>query len=129
MLTFFFLRNSGFGGSTFSRLYGIKTQQEAEAYLADSILAPRLRKAIDAVLENTNIVQAQQPGNRTTVAAELTELFDGEVKQVARFRACLTLFAQITMDEPRQYFLHALEVTFGGQQCTKTLDILLLWTA
>jgi uncharacterized protein (DUF1810 family) len=102
---FVFPQVAGLGFSAMSRRYAIASREEAEAYLAHSVLGPRL-------VECTNLVLAV--GGRT-IHAILGAPDD------AKFRSSMTLFGAVS-GEP--IFDEALARYFAGEPDGATLEIL-----
>src|SRR4051794_31644440 len=76
---FVFPQMKGLGSSTLAQKFGIESRAEAEAYLAHSILGPRL-------IECTQLVN--------TVAGRSIEQILGAVDSL-KFRSSMTLFAEV----------------------------------
>jgi uncharacterized protein (DUF1810 family) len=96
----------GLGTSAMSHKYGIAGLEEAEAYLAHTILGQRLRECVSAICAHTN-----------TSAAEILGDIDAQ-----KFRSCLTLFAAAAKHD--DVFDAALRQFFGGTPDPKTLELL-----
>ena len=102
---FIFPQLAGLGTSQMSQTYAISGRDEATAYLAHPLLGPRL-------LDCTRLVLAVPDKSAT-------EIF-GPV-DAAKFRSCMTLFAQAT-EAPE--FATALEKYFAGSADPATLGLL-----
>jgi uncharacterized protein (DUF1810 family) len=102
---FVFPQVAGLGFSAMSRRYAIASREEAEAYLANSVLGPRL-------VECTNLVLAVEG---RTIHAILGAPDD------AKFRSSMTLFGAVS-GEP--IFDEALARYFAGEPGGATLEIL-----
>jgi uncharacterized protein (DUF1810 family) len=96
----------GLGFSTMSQRYGIGSLAEARAYLAHPLLGPRLHECVAALQGHAD----------TGAAAVLGEL------DAAKYRSCLTLFAQAA--GRGSAFEQALATFFGGRPDAKTLELL-----
>jgi len=96
----------GLGFSQMSNRYGIGSIAEAESYLVHPILGPRLRTCVAAL--------------NSLVGLSAVEVL-GDV-DAAKFRSCLTLFAQIAGE--KSLFSEALNKYFQGQPDRKTLSLL-----
>lgn len=101
---FVFPQLRGLGYSWMANRYGIASRDEAEAYLAHSILGPRLR-------ECTRLVCLMQGRSIEQIFGDPDHL---------KFRSCITLFAQVAKNEP--LFAGALQKYFGGQPDRLTLE-------
>lgn len=109
---FIFPQVFGLGKQPNSRLYGIKSVDEAKAYLAHPILSPRLRAATEIVLENDE--------------KDLNRLLGGELDAM-KFRSSMTLFAWVSLGTENEFFLRAMKKLWGGSWDEKTLRILKKW--
>lgn len=107
---FVFPQLRGLGHSPTAQFYAIASLEEAEAYLADPVLGPRLR-------ECTRLVN--EIDGRT-----LGEIFG--FPDDLKFRSCMTLFARAVERRAAfpedQIFRRALEKYFGGQEDPRTLE-------
>ncbi len=101
---FVFPQIAGLGRSPTAQHYALRSAAEARAYLAHPVLGARLRAATDAM--------NAQAGR--TARAILGQPDD------AKFRSCMTLFAEAAPDEPR--FATALSTFFDGERDPLTLD-------
>jgi len=101
---FVFPQIAGLGHSPTARAYAISSREEARAYLAHSVLGPRLR-------ESTALVNA--------VAGRSAERILGGIDAM-KFRSSMTLFAEVAPEEP--LFRRALEKYFGGEKDRVTLE-------
>jgi uncharacterized protein (DUF1810 family) len=104
---FVFPQMKGLGYSALSRLFGISSKAEAEAYLQHPVLGPRLR-------ECTGLVLAVQGRSITQILGDIDAL---------KFRSSMTLFAHATRDN--RIFKDALEKYFDGEFDDLTLKKLL----
>jgi uncharacterized protein (DUF1810 family) len=104
---FVFPQLVGLGRSDTSRFYGIRSRDEAWAYLADPVLGPRLRACCEALL--------------AADAERDAETILGAVDAV-KVRSSVTLFAAVDPDEP--LFRQVLDRFYAGVPDPATLDIL-----
>jgi uncharacterized protein (DUF1810 family) len=95
------------GRSATARFYGIGSLDEARAYLAHPLLAPRLRLCSRAVLEST--------------ARSLHDLFGSPDDM--KFRSCMTLFEAASPPEDT-IFGQALERWCAGERDPYTLQLI-----
>jgi uncharacterized protein (DUF1810 family) len=103
---FIFPQLSGLGNSSTAKLFGIKSLEEARAFLAHPVLGPRLREC-----------------TRLAVSIEgrsVDEIFGWPDN--LKVRSSMTLFAQATDDNAD--FRAVLEKFYGGQQDPRTLELL-----
>ena len=103
---FVFPQIAGLGMSATARTFGIKSLQEAAAYLVHPVLGPRLRECAQLVME--------------VEGRSLREIFGSP--DDLKFRSCMTLFAQATSDN--QTFLDALKKYCGGAFDPLTMELL-----
>jgi uncharacterized protein (DUF1810 family) len=103
---FIFPQVRGLGSSTMAQDYAIRSLDEARAYLAHSVLGPRLVQCLEALQDLTGILEPEN-------------IF-GPIDSV-KLRSSLTLF--IAADGPH-IFQAALQRWFGGRDDTTTLAIL-----
>lgn len=103
---YIFPQFDGLGFSSTSRLYAIKSVDEARAYLAHPVLGPRLLKCAEAALAVEN--------------RSATEIFGSPDDH--KLRSCATLFASIS--PASSVFRRILEKYFGGEPDGKTLRLL-----
>ena len=96
-----FPQMAGLGVSDTSRRFAISSLDEARAYLAHSVLGPRLREATLAVLDHAD------RGAR--------EILGGDD---VKFRSSMTLFEMA--DPGETVFSRALELFFDGQRDSRT---------
>ena len=94
---FIFPQIEGLGHSYQAMQFAISSRDEAEHYLRDPILGPRLR-------ECTRLV--------TLVEGRSINQIFGHIDSV-KFRSCMTLFAHATNDN--DVFKDALQKYFGGE--------------
>lgn len=97
---------AGLGVSPTALFYGIRSAEEARAYLAHPVLGPRL-------LETTRAVRAHPTKTLRAIFGTPDDM---------KFRSSMTLFAQIA-DDPAP-FRDALSVFCGGQPDFRTLELL-----
>ena len=103
---FIFPQLAALGRSDTAKFYGISSLDEARAYLEHSLLGPRLRQCIDAVLPWAGRRNAEQ-------------IFGGV--DAMKLRSCLTLFHRA---EPDGLFFSALGDFFAGERDERTLALL-----
>lgn len=103
---FVFPQIHGMGRSGFSVHFAIESRKEAEEYLADPVLGPRLREITRAVL-----------GHRD----EQIQTVMGSRIDAVKFRSSMTLFDAVS---PGDVFGEALDAFFGGRKDARTLAIL-----
>ncbi|MBZ9795475.1 DUF1810 domain-containing protein [Mesorhizobium sp. ES1-4] len=104
---FVFPQLRGLGHSPTAQLYGISSQDEARAYLADAVLGQRLRHATAAAL---------------SVSGRSAHEIFGSPDDL-KFRSSMTLFGE-TADLDGSIFHQALDRFFGGERDQHTLDLL-----
>jgi uncharacterized protein (DUF1810 family) len=97
---------NGLGTSGMSMRYGIKSLEEARAYLAHQLLSARLKECISTLI-------ALPHSDAVAVLGTI---------DAVKFRSCLTLFAAADTNEP--LFTAALSKYFGGTLDEVTLSIL-----
>ena len=102
---FVFPQLAGLGRSATAQYYGIRSREEARAYLEQPLLGSRLRQTIEALLP--------WAGKRT--AEEILGPIDA-----LKLRSCLTLFDAI---DPGGFFGRALAIFYGGPD-ERTLALL-----
>jgi len=100
---FVFPQIKDLGTSNTARYYGISGRDEAQAYLRDPILGPRLR-------ECTKLVNAIEGRTIRQIFAYPDNL---------KFLSCMTLFSEVTSEN--EEFLLAVKKYFGGQPDPATL--------
>ena len=103
---FIFPQLRGLGRSPTAHYYGLESAHEAEAYVRDPLLGPRLDQTTQLVLEISN---------RT-----VHEIFGSP--DDLKFRSCMTLFEWVAPD--RECFALALEKYFGGNRDAQSLSTL-----
>ena len=101
---FVFPQLRGLGHSWMANRYGISSRKEAEAYLGNSILGPRLS-------ECTRLI--------CNIEGRSIEQIFGDPDDL-KFRSCMTLFGHLAGDN--QVFAEALQKYFGGQPDRLTLE-------
>ncbi|KZY42649.1 calpastatin [Roseovarius sp. HI0049] len=102
---FVFPQLKGLGRSATALHYGIADRPEAEAYLADPVLGPRLVEISRAMLSHADTAP---------------ETILGPVDAL-KLRSSATLFEAVGGDP---VFAQMIEAFFDGQRCEKTLDLL-----
>jgi uncharacterized protein (DUF1810 family) len=103
---FIFPQLAGLGQSSTSRYYALAGAGEAQAYLADPVLGPRLMKCTAALLALDD-----RPARQ--IFGELDAM---------KFSASMTLFAAIAGSD--SLFAQALETFFAGERHQRTLELL-----
>ena len=89
--------------------YAIRDLDQAERYLADSILGPRLRQVV-------KLLMAQQGKSTFEILGSPDDL---------KLRSCLTLFHEAAIgDSDRALFSKALDQFYGGEPDCGTLELL-----
>ena len=101
---FVFPQIRGLGHSPMAQHFAIASRAEAEAYLSDPILGPRLRECARLV----NEIEGRG----------IEEIFG--YPDHLKFRSSMTLFAHVTADN--KVFVDALSKYFGGEGDPLTLD-------
>jgi uncharacterized protein (DUF1810 family) len=104
---FIFPQIAGLGFSTTSQFYGIKTIEEARAYLNHPVLGTRLRECAEAALAVTGRSASSIFGSPDDI----------------KLRSCATLFAKVDA-EPDSVFDRLLVKYFQGKKDGKTLQLL-----
>ena len=103
---FVFPQIAGLGTSATARTYAISCIEEAQAFLADPVLGPRL-------CECTSLVVACGSSDVHAIFGTPDDL---------KFHSSLTLFAMVAGPDP--CFTGALSLFFGGEGDQRTLDLL-----
>jgi len=103
---FIFPQAYGLGESHNSKLYGIRSLEEALEYWEHPLLGMRLRKCIELAIHSKN---------------NALELFGKEIDAM-KFQSCLTLFDQVVPNNP--LIQSALHHFYGGVLDEKTIDII-----
>ncbi|QRN82097.1 DUF1810 domain-containing protein [Chloroflexota bacterium] len=103
---FVFPQVTGLGFSPTSRLYAIKSVEEAQAYLKHPLLGSRLRKCVAVLLAGDSSSAFSIFGQPDTM----------------KFQSSLTLFAGIS--ESGSVFEQALNRFFSDERCQKTVAFL-----
>ena len=103
---FIFPQTFGLGESHNSKLYGIRSLEEAKEYWQHPLLGERLRQCIGLVISSRK---------------SLLEIFGKEIDAM-KFQSCLTLF--IKVDENSQLLREALNLLFAGELDKKTMEII-----
>jgi len=101
---FIFPQLRGLGSSAMANRYGISSRQEAEAYLGDPILGPRLTHCTQLVM---------------LVEGHSIEQIFGNPDDL-KFRSSMTLFANTAAEN--KIFKDALQKYFGGKQDQLTIN-------
>jgi uncharacterized protein (DUF1810 family) len=96
----------GLGSSPTSRLYSIKSEDEARAYLAHPVLGPRLGECAEAIL-------AVDGKSATAILGSPDDL---------KLKSCATLFAHVS--PPGSVFERILDKFYGGERDAATLRLL-----
>jgi len=104
---FIFPQAFGLGESHNSKLYGIRSLEEAKEYWQHPILGERLRQCTQLVIDS------EKSG---------LEIFGKAIDEM-KFQSCLTLFLQI--DRKSHLLQNALIQFFAGQLDEKTMKIIL----
>jgi uncharacterized protein (DUF1810 family) len=97
----------GLGVSHAARLYGLRSIEEARAYLAHPLLGARLRECVAAIGAHRE---------RRRIEEILGEL------DAMKYRSCLTLFKQV--EGPDSVFAQGLADFFGAEDDPRTLELL-----
>ncbi len=103
---FIFPQLVGLGRSEMSRFYGIDSADEARAYLDHSVLGPRLRECVNAVLGTSGLPADQIFGSLDAM----------------KVRSSMTLFHRAAPDE--LLFRQMLERFYGGVADEATDDLI-----
>ena len=103
---FIFPQLADLGTSPMAMRYAIQSADEAEAYLADPILGPRLRDGVAAML-------AHEGARPEAILGGMDAL---------KFRSSLTLF-EAAADDP-SLFAAALDAFYAGERDQRTLELL-----
>lgn len=103
---YIFPQFDGLGRSATAQRYAIKSLAEARAYLQHPVLGPRLREAVEAVL---------QVENRSA-----HEIFGSPDDM--KLRSCATLFADVSL--PGSVFEQLFERFYHDQPDEKTLQLI-----
>jgi uncharacterized protein (DUF1810 family) len=103
---FVFPQLAGLGRSATAQHYGVRSLDEAKAYLADPTLGPRLERSLQALL----------PWAAKRSAGQIFGSLDA-----IKLRSSLTLFDSAA---PGQMFGAALDSFFGGERDERTLALL-----
>jgi len=103
---FIFPQIDGLGSSSAAKLYGIKSADEAKAYLSHPVLGPRLSECSAVLLRHQGVSASDIFG------------YPDDLK----LRSSMTLFASVS--EPDSVFSRVLKQYFEGQPDTRTLEIL-----
>ena len=105
---FIFPQLYGLGSSARSQKYGIRSREEAAAYLAHPVLGPRLR-------ECTALVVACKGATIDTILPPPDDV---------KFQSSMTLFEAVSDESDESLFREALEQFFGGVRDAATLSML-----
>jgi uncharacterized protein (DUF1810 family) len=101
---FIFPQLKGLGSSALAVKYAISSREEAQAYLRNSVLGPRLRHCTELVL---------------SVEGRSVEQIFGTPDDL-KFRSSMTLFANVTFEDT--VFQDALQKYFAGEPDRLTMD-------
>jgi uncharacterized protein (DUF1810 family) len=104
---FIFPQIAGLGRSSTAQFYAIADRREAEAFLADGVLGPRLFECTEAML--------QWSGKRSA------EAILGPVDTL-KFRSSMTLFVEVSRGADP--FAQALDSFFDGDRDEATIELL-----
>jgi uncharacterized protein (DUF1810 family) len=106
---FIFPQVAGLGRSAMAQHYAISDLGQARRYLANSILGPRLRKAVRIMLNHKGKSALEILGSPDDL----------------KFRSCLTLFRQAASeDSDRALFTEALNQFYRGEVDARTQELL-----
>jgi uncharacterized protein (DUF1810 family) len=106
---FIFPQLAGLGRSGMAQQYAIRNLDQAKRYLADSILGPRLRRAVELLI-----------AQKRKSAFEILDSPDD-----LKLRSCLTLFREAAIRESdRILFSKALDQFYVGEPNASTLELL-----
>ena len=103
---FIFPQISGLGSTEVSRLYAIKSREEAVAYLEHPVLGPRIREISEVLL-------TQDDKSATEILGTPDDL---------KLRSSMTLFKSVSTDN--DVFLNVLDRYYGGEEDPQTFRIL-----
>ena len=103
---FIFPQAAGLGSSSMAQRYAIKSQPEAQAYLAHPVLGARLRECVAALLQITGKTATEIMGRPDDL----------------KLKSSMTLFAAIS--EPASPFHSVLNRYFSGETDARTIDYL-----
>ncbi|ROW10424.1 hypothetical protein VMCG_01605 [Cytospora schulzeri] len=109
---FIFPQVFGLGNQPNSRLYGIKSVNEARAYLDHPVLGPRLRASTEIVLGS---------GEKN-----LRRLFGADIDAI-KFKSSMSLFAWVSLGTENEFYLGVLQMLWGGSWDEQTLRIIKKW--
>jgi uncharacterized protein (DUF1810 family) len=101
---FIFPQLQGLGSSAMTVRYAISSKQEAQAYLGNAILGPRLRHCTEMVMSVEGRSIQQIFGSRDDL----------------KFRSSMTLFANVTSEN--SVFKDAMQKYFAGQPDPLTIE-------
>jgi uncharacterized protein (DUF1810 family) len=103
---FIFPQLDGLGSSPMSRLYAIKSEDEARAYLEHPVLGPRLSQCAEAIL-------AVDGQSATAILGSPDDM---------KLKSCATLFAHVAA--AGSVFEKILDKFYGGERDGATLQLL-----
>lgn len=103
---FIFPQITGLGSTEISRLYAIKSREEAVAYLEHPVLGPRIREISEVLL-------TQDDKSATEILGTPDDL---------KLRSSMTLFKSVSTDN--DVFLNVLDRYYGGEEDPQTFRIL-----
>lgn len=107
---FIFPQMAGLGYSPMAQEYGIKSQEEARAYLAHPVLRQRLLEITEALLAHSKKGLFHSP----KTAFEILGTIDA-----IKVRSCMTLFDIV---EPNGLFAEVLNTFYEGERDPLTLE-------
>lgn len=93
------------GRSSRAHYYGIADRDEAERYLNDGTLGPRIREIAEALL-----------AHRDKTALEILGWTDA-----VKVRSCMTMFDCLS---PNDIFGEVLDAFYRGKRCARTLEVM-----
>ena len=106
---FIFPQLAGLGRSGMAQHYAIRDLDQAERYLADSILGQRLRQVVRLLIDQTG-------KSAFAILGSPDDL---------KLRSCLTLFREAaSADSDRALFVKALDQFYCGEPDSRTLELL-----
>jgi uncharacterized protein (DUF1810 family) len=106
---FIFPQLAGLGRSAMAQRYAIRDLDQAQRYLADPILGPRLRQVIKLMID-------QKAKSALEILGSPDDL---------KFCSCLTLFREAASgNSDRELFVEALNQFYHGQADSRTLELL-----
>lgn len=106
---YIFPQAKGLGHSRMAEYYGISCIEEAEAYLADPELGPRLLEISEALMKLED--------------KDAVEIFG--FPDVLKLCSCMTLFAAVSGEN--SVFQRVLDAYYHGRKDDRTLKIMKMW--